>query len=88
MYALSLAFAVNASAAAAIFLEVFGFAAGLEEPGFSGNGGGARSGSELSHLNVANAVVSFFIYCDFIRVLRTWGPRPDLNQRMTAGASA
>lgn len=51
MYALSLAFAVNASAAAAMALEVFGFAAGLEDPGFSGRGGGARSGSELSHLD-------------------------------------
>lgn len=50
MYALSLAFAVNASAAAAIVLEVFGFATGLDDPGFNGRGGGARSGSELSHL--------------------------------------
>ena len=61
VYALSRAFAVNASAAAAIFFEVFGFAAGLEDPGFNGNGGGARSGSELSHLIEVNAVVSFFI---------------------------
>lgn len=55
MYALSLAFAVNASAAAAIVLEVFGFAAGLEDPGFNGRGGGARSGSELSHLVYAHS---------------------------------
>ncbi len=30
--------------------EALGFVAGLEEPGFNGRGGGARSGSELSHL--------------------------------------
>jgi len=50
VYALSLAFAVNASAAATIFLDAVGFATGLEDPGFNGSGGGARSGSELSHL--------------------------------------
>lgn len=50
MYALSLAFAVNASAAAATALDVFGFVAGLDVVGFNGKGGGARSGSELSHL--------------------------------------
>lgn len=50
MYALSRALAVNASAAAATVAEVFGFVVGLAEPGFNGNGGGARSGSELSHL--------------------------------------
>ena len=55
MYALSLAFAVNASAAAAIFFEAFGFAAGLDDPGFNGRGGGARSGSELSHLVYAHS---------------------------------
>lgn len=71
MYVLSRAFAVNASAAAAILLEVFGFAAGLEDPGFRGNGGGARSGSELSHLNDANAAVSFFIYCKSRGAART-----------------
>jgi hypothetical protein len=31
-------------------LEVFGREATLGEEGFIGNGGGARSGSELSHL--------------------------------------
>ena len=50
MYALSRALADKASAAAAMFLEAFGFAAGLDEPGLRGSGGGARSGSELSHL--------------------------------------
>lgn len=85
VYALSRAFAVNASAAAAILLEAFGFAAGLEDPGFSGSGGGARSGSELSHLNVAIAVVSLFIDRES-KVLRTWGPMLDLSQRRRAGA--
>ena len=34
-----------------MFLEVVGFIAGLD-PGFNGRGGGARSGSELSHLKI------------------------------------
>lgn len=33
-----------------MLVEVFGLVAGLDDPGFNGNGGGARSGSELSHL--------------------------------------
>ena len=42
-----------ASAAAATVAEVFGFVIGLEDvPGLSGSGGGARSGSELSHLQL------------------------------------
>lgn len=41
---------VKASAAAAITAEVLGFVAGLADPGLIGRGGGARSGSELSHL--------------------------------------
>lgn len=53
VYALSRARAVRASAAAATVAEVLGFVAGLDEPGFKGNGGGARSGSELSHLQFA-----------------------------------
>jgi hypothetical protein len=48
--ALSLARSSNCLAAAAIAAEVFGRVAMLGEPGFRGNGGGARSGSELSHL--------------------------------------
>ena len=58
-YALSLALAVNASAAAAMFPEVLGFVAGLDEPGFNGRGGGARSGSELSHLRFPRKEISF-----------------------------
>jgi hypothetical protein len=50
MYALSLAFSVNAACADLIALEVFGREATTGEEGFIGNGGGARSGSELSHL--------------------------------------
>ena len=59
VYGLSRALAVSASAAAAIVVEVFVFVTGLEEPGFSGRGGGARSGSELSHLNLPRTLISF-----------------------------
>lgn len=59
VYALSRALAVKASAAAATVAEVLGFVAGLDEPGFSGNGGGARSGSELSHLYFPRKDLSF-----------------------------
>jgi hypothetical protein len=42
---------VMSAAASSIRAEVFGLVAGLEvEPGFSGSGGGALSGSLLSHL--------------------------------------
>jgi hypothetical protein len=47
---LSRAFSSSAFAALAIAAEVFGRVVRLGEPGFKGNGGGARSGSELSHL--------------------------------------
>jgi hypothetical protein len=41
------------AAASSILAEVFGLVAGLEDvPGFNGNGGGALSGSELSHLQL------------------------------------
>ena len=50
VYALSRAFAARASAAAVTVLEAFDLVTGLEVAGFKGNGGGARSGSELSHL--------------------------------------
>jgi hypothetical protein len=50
IYALSLAFSVNAACATLIALDVFGFEITLGEEGFIGRGGGARSGSELSHL--------------------------------------
>ena len=38
-----------------MFLDVVGFDTGLEDPGFNGKGGGARSGSELSHLSYTNS---------------------------------
>lgn len=60
VYVLSLAFAANASAAAATFFEVFGFVVGLATLGFNGRGGGARSGSELSHLQL---VRKFTFHC-------------------------
>lgn len=52
IYALSRALSVSAACAIFIALEVFGFeiTLGEGEEGFMGNGGGARSGSELSHL--------------------------------------
>jgi hypothetical protein len=49
--AFSRAFAVISAAASSILAEVLGRVAGLDDvPGFNGNGGGALSGSELSHL--------------------------------------
>jgi hypothetical protein len=49
--ALSRAFSTNCLAAAAIPADVLGFTVGLPlVVGLSGSGGGARSGSELSHL--------------------------------------
>lgn len=49
-YPLSLAFSVRARWADWMALEVFGRDATTGEDGFIGSGGGARSGSELSHL--------------------------------------
>jgi len=51
MGALSRALSTICLAAAAILLDVFGLV-GDCEPGLRGNGGGARSGSELSHLRL------------------------------------
>lgn len=48
--AFSLAFSVSAAAAAATVADVFGRVVTTGEPGFNGSGGGARSGSALSHL--------------------------------------
>jgi hypothetical protein len=49
--ALSRALSCSACAAAAMVADVFGRVVGCGEPaGFNGNGGGARSGSALSHL--------------------------------------
>ena len=59
VYALSRALALRASAAAATVADVFAFVTGLDEPGFNGNGGGARSGSELSHLYFPRKDLSF-----------------------------
>ena len=50
MYWLSLAFSVKAACADFMALDVFGREATTGEDGFIGSGGGARSGSELSHL--------------------------------------
>ena len=58
-YALSRALAVKASAAAVMVAEVLGFVAGLKDPGFRGRGGGARSGSELSHLKLTTSISVF-----------------------------
>lgn len=58
---LSRAFSSSAFAAFAIAADVFGRIERLGEPGFSGRGGGARSGSELSHLRERNLGVSGMI---------------------------
>jgi len=56
MYALSLAFSVNAACADCMALDVFGRDVTMGDDGFMGNGGGARSGSELSHLRLSVCV--------------------------------
>lgn len=48
--AFSRALAVIKAAASSIRADVFGLVMGLLAPGLSGRGGGALSGSELSHL--------------------------------------
>jgi hypothetical protein len=48
--AFSLAFSVRAACADCIAVDVLGREARLGDDGFIGSGGGARSGSELSHL--------------------------------------
>ena len=53
---LSRAFSSNALAACAMTAEVPARVVRMGEPGFSGRGGGARSGSELSHLGRRNRV--------------------------------
>lgn len=47
---LSRAFSSSALAACIMSAEVLGRVVNFGEPGFKGSGGGARSGSELSHL--------------------------------------
>jgi hypothetical protein len=47
-------------AAAAIPADVFAFVVGLADPGLSGSGGGARSGSELSHLRLRDVSTCIF----------------------------
>lgn len=47
---LSRAFSSSAFAACIMAADVFGRVVRFGEPGFNGSGGGARSGSELSHL--------------------------------------
>jgi hypothetical protein len=51
--ALSRAFSSSALAACMMSADVLGRVVRFGEPGFKGSGGGARSGSELSHLKVA-----------------------------------
>jgi hypothetical protein len=48
---LSRAFSSSALAACMMSADVFGRVVRFGEPGFKGSGGGARSGSELSHLS-------------------------------------
>jgi hypothetical protein len=78
-------FSVKFAATAWIPGETFDFVRGLVEPGFNGSGGGARSGSELSHLCFNNLRVSFLGAMLCTRdVEHTWGrfdacggPAPD-----------
>lgn len=56
---LSRARSIICCAAAAMAEDVFGFVIGLAVPGLRGSGGGARSGSELSHL--FRSLVSIFM---------------------------
>ena len=42
-----------------MFAEAFALVVGAGEPGFRGRGGGARSGSELSHLGLERNNFSF-----------------------------
>jgi hypothetical protein len=73
---LSRAFADSASAAAWICADAFGLVAGAEGLGFRGSGGGARSGSELSHLRenrrvsvmVLSEVAAHNMRCDMATV--------------------
>ena len=61
---LSRAFSSKAFAAAAMWAEVFGRVVRFGDPGFSGRGGGARSGSELSHLRNQGLRVSGMMQLD------------------------
>lgn len=56
IYALSRAFSVRAACADLMALDVLGREATTGDDGFMGNGGGARSGSELSHLEFGQDV--------------------------------
>ena len=56
--ALSRAFSSSALAVAAMIADVFGLVERFGEPGFRGSGGGARSGSELSHLRARRRLIS------------------------------
>lgn len=69
MGALSRAFSTICLAAAAIPADVFALVVGVSTDGLSGSGGGARAGSELSHLRlravskgIVGDVVSSHVY--------------------------
>ena len=55
---LSRAFSSSALAACMMAADVFGRVVMFGEPGFNGSGGGARSGSELSHLKRRVSLIS------------------------------
>ena len=55
---LSRALSSSALAACMMAADVFGRVVRFGEPGFSGSGGGARSGSELSHLKRRVSLIS------------------------------
>jgi len=58
-YPFSRAFSVNAACADCMALEVLGRDVRVGDEGFIGSGGGARSGSELSHLYFVSRCSSF-----------------------------
>ena len=72
-YPLSLAFSVRARCADWIAVEVFGREVAAGEDGFIGSGGGARSGSELSHLKGMKS--AFFVNLSDKNVLH-WNYSP------------
>ena len=69
-----------------------GFVTGLDDPGFRGSGGGARSGSELSHLESrecrqhTNAQILFKSPTG-TEARHTWGPMTGQDQKRKVDVS-
>jgi hypothetical protein len=85
---LSRAFSSNALAACAMTDEVPARVVRIGEPGFKGRGGGARTGSELSHLDGWNRVSDGILErCEWGRseTKHTWGCAISNQLRRTVG---